>query len=338
MDERPDVLDGARPPEQTVTLFGHAAAEAFLAQSYAAGRLHHAILIEGPQGIGKASLAFRFAQHILNHPDPARAPEEIADPDPESSAYRQISAGASHNILHLARPVDVKTGKVKSAITVDEVRKAGKFFGQTSGTGNWRICIIDPADDLNRNAANAILKVLEEPPKRALFLVLSHAPGKLLPTIRSRCVTLRLDPLAPENLARALQSLPSPVSASEQVLALAEGSVSRALMLVNYGGADIAAAFDAIFDGKGAADRVAIHKLAETLSTRDRDVAYQFFVGHVLDRVQKTAVALAEAGDLNRAERFALLASALSEHFKTAEAYNLDRKQTVIHTFTLIDG
>ncbi len=147
--------------------------------------MHHAILIEGAEGIGKATLAYRFAHHVLTHPDPLVAPDQIADPDLDDPVGRQISSGASHHVLHLARPVDEKTGKAKSVITVDEVRRAGKFFGQTSGTGNWRVAIIDPADDLNRNAANAILKILEEPPKRSLFLVLSHTPGRLLPTIRS---------------------------------------------------------------------------------------------------------------------------------------------------------
>lgn len=113
--------------------------------------------------------------HVLSHPDPAEAPDRLADPDPASIVTRQLATGASHNLLHLKRPVDEKTGRAKAAITVDEVRRAGKFFGQTSGTGNWRIVIIDPADDLNRNAANAILKILEEPPRRSLFLVLTHA-------------------------------------------------------------------------------------------------------------------------------------------------------------------
>src|SRR6195952_3882032 len=188
-------------------LFGHEEAEEFLAQSYRSGKGHHAILIEGPEGIGKATLAFRFANHVLSNPDPLLAPQNIGDPDPTSVVSHAIASGASHNLLYLTRPVDEKTGKVKSAITVDEVRRAGKFFSQTSGPGNWRIVIIDPADDMNRSAANAILKLLEEPPKRALFLVLSHAPGKLLPTIRSRCLPLRMAPLDDRALGSALANL-----------------------------------------------------------------------------------------------------------------------------------
>ena len=147
-EEAHDVLDGAIPPPRNPNLFGHQAAEAFLARSYQSGKGHHAILIEGPEGIGKSTLAFRFANHVLTHPDPATAPDHMVAPDLDAPVTRQIASGASHNLLHLTRPVDAKSGKLKTAITVDEVRRAGHFFAQTSGTGNWRIVIIDPADDL----------------------------------------------------------------------------------------------------------------------------------------------------------------------------------------------
>jgi DNA polymerase-3 subunit delta' len=333
--EQPGVLEGAIPPAENTVLYGHDSAQEFLANAYRSGRMHHAILIEGPEGIGKATLAYRFACHVLAHPDPLAAPDHIADPDPDTALGRQIASGASHHLLHLARPVDEKTGKVKSVITVDEMRKAGKFFGQTSGTGNWRIAIIDPADDLNRNAANAILKILEEPPKRSLFLVLSHTPGRLLPTIRSRCLALRLQPLAAPDLDRALAHLGSPPGETDAIITLSEGSVARALLLRNYGGVEIAEAFVDIIERGSLKDREPIHKLAETLSGRDREIAYQFFTGFVIDRVQAMARDAGAAGDLVEADRLARLSVELSEHFATAAAYNLDRKQTVLHVFTL---
>lgn len=333
--EQPGVLEGAIPPAQNSALYGHDAAQSFLATAYRSGRMHHAILIEGAEGIGKATLAYRLAHHVLANPDPQTAPNHIADPDPEDPLSREIASGASHHVLHLARPVDEKTGKAKSVITVDEVRKAGKFFGQTSGTGNWRIAIIDPADDLNRNAANALLKILEEPPKRSLFLVLSHTPGRLLPTIRSRCLSLRLQPLSPPDLNRALGHLGAAPGETDSIIQLSEGSVARALLLRNYGGAEIAEAFVDIAERGSLANREPIHKLAETLSARDRDVAYQFFTELVIDRVQAMARAAGTAGDLLEADRLARLAGELTDHFATASAYNLDRKQTVLHVFTL---
>lgn len=334
--EQPGVLEGAIPPGQNTVLFGHDEAQSFLADAYRSTRMHHAILIEGPQGIGKATLAYRFARHVLANPDPATAPAKIADPDPDDPLTRQIASGASHHLLHLARPVDEKTGKMKSVITVDEVRRAGKFFGQTSGTGNWRIAIIDPADDLNRNAANAILKILEEPPKRSLFLVLSHTPGRLLPTIRSRCLSLRLQPLGAQDLNRALDHLGATPGGTQSIIELSEGSVARALLLRNYGGADIAEAFVDIIERGSLSDREPIHKLAESLSARDRDVAYQFFTELVIDRVRAMAREAGNANDLGEADRLARLSVELAEHFATAAAYNLDRKQTVLHVFSLI--
>lgn len=331
-EDRPGILDGAVHPAEQVKLFGHAAAEDFLARSYRSGKGHHAILIEGPEGIGKATLAFRFANHVLHHPEPSEAPETLADPSPASPITRQLASGASHNLLHLTRPVDEKTGKVKSAITVDEVRKAGKFFAQTSGTGNWRIVIIDPADDLNRNAANAILKILEEPPKRSLFLVLTHAPGKLLPTIRSRCLPLSLSPLSEGDLAATLDSLgaaPSGPRAGE-VLSVAHGSVSEALKLTNYGGFDIVEAFRAIVEAPGEPPRREVHKLADVLSARDSDTVFSFFCQHAGDFVTDAARAAALAGDISRADRLARLSTQLTERIAIAQGYNLDRKQTLI--------
>ncbi|KGF66916.1 DNA polymerase III subunit delta' [Hoeflea sp. BAL378] len=336
--EQPGLLEGAIPPETNTALFGHDAAQEFLATAYRSGRMHHAILIEGAEGIGKATLAFRFAHHVLTHPDPLSAPERIADPDPNDTVSRQMASGASHNVLHLSRPVDEKTGKAKSVITVDEVRRAGKFFNQTSGTGNWRIAIIDPADDLNRNAANAILKILEEPPKRSLFLVLSHTPGRLLPTIRSRCLSLRLEPLSPEDLDLALAHLGAASGRSDSIVALSEGSVARALLLRNYGGVDIAEAFVDIIERGRLGNREPIYALAETLAARDRDVAYQFFTEFAVDRVQAMARDAGASGDLAQADRLARLSVALRDHFATAAAYNLDRKQTVLHAFSLFFG
>lgn len=330
--ETPGILDGAVAPFANTKLYGHSAAESFLARSYQSGKLHHAILIEGPQGIGKATLAFRFAHHVLSHPEPETAPEVLADPDQTSMVGRQIASGASHNLLHLSRPTDEKTGKVKSFITVEEIRRAGHFFSQTSGTGNWRIVIIDPADDMNRNAANAILKVLEEPPKRSLFLVLSHAPGKLLPTIRSRCMPLKLEALGEADLSKALENLGTGVAQEQSAMlaAQAKGSVSQALKLLNYGGMDIIAAFNELLVNQGPAARRQMHKLADVLSAKDSDVIYNFFLEHLSEFLMDNARSAAMRGDLGRADRLSRLSSSIVEKLGVATAYNLDRKQSLL--------
>ncbi len=330
------VLEGAVHPAANLRLFGHDAAQSFLATAYRSGKGHHAILFEGPEGIGKATLAFRFAHHVLAHPRPEEAPMALADPDPASPAFRQVVAGASHNLLHITRPFDAKTGKFRTAITVDEVRKAGKFFSQTSGGEGWRIVIVDPADDMNRSAANAVLKMLEEPPRRSMFLVLSHAPGRLLPTIRSRCMPLVLRPLGQDDLLQALGNLgmaPAPAIA-RRLLDAAGGSVSQAIKLVNYGGLDILDAFDSLFAADGPDQRKAMHRIAEAVSARGSDALYGFFVDHAGEALAERARRAATAGELDRAFRLSTLHGALSERLSVADAYNLDRKQTVLGLLT----
>ncbi|MCR9134491.1 MAG: DNA polymerase III subunit delta' [Alphaproteobacteria bacterium] len=333
-----DILDGAVSPAENTRLFGHDTAIDFLSKAYRDGHMHHALLLEGPQGIGKATLAFRFARHVLKHPDPQDAPEEITDPDPNDPLARQITGGASHNLLHVTRPIDVKTGRAKTTITVDEVRRAGHFFSQTSGTGNWRIVVIDPADDMNRAAANAILKILEEPPKRSLFLIISHAPGKLLPTIRSRCMPLRLQPLQDDELRHGLSHLGLDTGVEpatlETVINYSDGSLSTAILLLRYGGLDIAEAVERILQDDPLRSRPAIHALADTLTARDRETAYGFFTAYLMDRIMTMAQQDAMQGNLASSDKWARLSAQLNEKLTTARIYNLDRKQTVISLFS----
>ncbi|MCY6380759.1 DNA polymerase III subunit delta' [Hoeflea prorocentri] len=334
------VLDGAIPPSQNTRLFGHEQACAFLADAYRSDHLHHAILLEGPEGIGKATLAYRFAYHLLMHEDPKTAPAALADPDLASPVIRQVAGGASHNLLHLARPLDTKTGRVKSAITVDEVRRAGHFLSQTSGSGNWRIVIVDPADDMNRSAANAILKILEEPPKKSLFLVLSHAPGKLLPTIRSRCMPLRLTPLNDQQMREGLAHLelsdhqePQIVDA---VIRHSEGSLSNAILLLRYGGLEIAEAFEQILKDGPERSQKKIHTLADSMTARDRETAYAFFTAYAANRLVSLAREAAADGDLHTAQHWASASSGLQENLAIADGYNLDRKQTILSVFSSV--
>src|SRR5262245_4553568 len=158
----------------------------------------HAWLIGGPRGIGKATLAYRMARFVFAHPDPAsvavRNAQTLALP-PDHPALRRVAAQGHSDLLALERVADEK-GKIPASIPVDLVRKTIGFFGSTAGEGGWRVCIVDSADELNPSGANAILKTLEEPPAKSLLLVVSHAPGRLLPTIRSRCRRLALRPLA----------------------------------------------------------------------------------------------------------------------------------------------
>ena len=222
-------------PRETLALFGHEAAERALLDAYKSGRIAHAWLIGGPPGIGKATLAFRFARFVLAHPDPLAAEVQAATSlaiDADHAVARRIAAQAQGDLRVLERVLNEQTGKLYTNIRVDDVRRMVSFFAGTAGEGGWRIAIVDAVDDLAREGANALLKVLEEPPARTLLLLISHSPGRELPTIRSRCRRLLLRPLEQEQVVHALAAATGR-DAEEPELAKAaaasDGSVSRAL-------------------------------------------------------------------------------------------------------------
>ncbi|SEL24778.1 DNA polymerase III subunit delta' [Jannaschia helgolandensis] len=216
-------------PRETTQLFGQSAAEAEFLDAWNTGRLHHGWLLTGANGVGKATLAWRIARFLLTDP-PAQA--DTLDAPPGHAALPRIRALSEPSLMLIRRPWDEKAKKLKTQITVDEVRRLGSFFGLSAG--GRRVVIVDPADELNPSAANAILKLLEEPPAKATLLLISHRPARLLPTIRSRCRVLRLAPLEPDALeAAVVQAGGHPAAANP----LAEGSVGAALELAD-GGAD----------------------------------------------------------------------------------------------------
>jgi DNA polymerase-3 subunit delta' len=188
-----DTLDGIPEPSENPFLFGHAEAKSMLAGSLRAGKLPHALIFAGPQGIGKATLAFHLANLLLQNLDPASV-QDIGSPDPTSAIFRQVASGAHPSVLHLTRPVNERTKGFKTVVTVDEIRKVNRFLSMTAYDGGWRVVIVDPADDMNTNAANALLKNLEEPPAKTVFVLIVHSIGSMLPTIRSRSQTIRLAP------------------------------------------------------------------------------------------------------------------------------------------------
>lgn len=335
--EQHDTLDGVPEPAETPRLIGHASAAGMIASAYRAGKLPHALIFAGPQGIGKATLAFHIAQHLLKYPDFKTAPETLAAPDPASSLFRQIATGAHPGVLHLTRPANDKTKSFKTVLTVDEIRKVSRFLSMTSHDGSYRVVIVDPADDMNTSAANALLKNLEEPPARTLFILIVHAPGSLLPTIRSRCQVVRLAPLAADELMAVLEDVePPPPDDPAARAALAEragGSARNAILLTQYGGLEIAGALDTLVTARKP-DIAGAHRLAEAVAGRDQAIQFDIFNRRALDLLSDAASEAALSGDLARAKT---LSEAWHEALNTiseAETYNLDKKQ---HALTMID-
>ena len=234
----------APEPRANPILLGHETAEATLIEALRTGRMHHAWLITGPDGVGKATLAYRFARRLL-----AGMPaEDTLALDPADKVFRRVAAG-SHADLHTVElAYDEKRKRMRTQIAVNDVREIGAFMSLTPAEGGWRVAIVDGAEELNLASANALLKVLEEPPERAVLLLVCAAPGRLLPTIRSRCRRLRLTPLEQDPMQRLLEQYLPELSAVERgrLVTLAEGSPGRALVLAEEQGVAIAGLVDSV--------------------------------------------------------------------------------------------
>jgi DNA polymerase III subunit delta' len=352
-----DRLDGFPHPRETRKLLGHAQTERELAQAFASGRMHHAWLIVGPEGIGKATLAYCLARHVLApHPerDASGSTLQIA---PKSATDRQIRALAHPGLLVLRRPYDVRSKRHAASIPVDEVRRLKAFLGLTAGDGAWRVVIVDAADELNINAANALLKSLEEPPTRALFLLVASEPSRLLPTVRSRCRRLHLAPLAgtalrlasEAALAAAARDLPSP-DRWPLLERLAEGSVRRALLLAGSGGLELYERIEAVLTALPRIDWPAAHALADQLSQSANEQRFEAFYDLLLEMLWRLVHARAlenpgapEEGlarrliPAARLPAWAALWEDIGRERADAALLNLDKRALVLGTFAKLE-
>jgi DNA polymerase-3 subunit delta' len=347
--DEPDRLPGAPHPRETAVLFGQEAAEArFLAA--AAHRLHHAWLLTGPQGAGKATLAWRIARRLV-----AGEAAPTLDMPADHAVFRQLAALASPQLFLCRRPWDDKAERLKTAITVDEVRALTGFLHLSAADGGARVAIVDAADELNTAAANALLKILEEPPQGAVLLLVSHRPAALLPTLRSRCRELRCRPLAPEPLAQAIAAAgaaPDPADAAA-LAALAGGSVGAAFELVAGDGlARYAELVELI--ATAPLDRRRMIALAEAASGRDAALRYALTLDLV--RLALTRLALAGAAGVapvseaearlharlaatpGQGRLWASLVPELVGRAAHARAVNLDPAQVILDTLLQIDA
>jgi len=364
MAEALPILDDS--PRFTADLIGHSAAEQTFLDAYNGGRMHHAWLITGPKGVGKATLAWRIAKFLcaedaaasddagglFGEALPKNLPASLAT-DPESTVVQRILAGGHGGIRIIERTVNEKTGKMRNEIPIDDVRGLTGFFQQTSAEGGWRIAIIDAADEMNTAAANALLKLLEEPPAKSILLLVAHAPGRLLPTIRSRCRTLALRPLDTGEVANVLSArYPDLDTASLQGLAaLSDGAPGRAVTLQGQGGLILYETLSGMFSSLPDLTMSAVHGLADTLAAAKNDADYRLFVMlstgwfERLVRLGASGIAGPEvvAGETAAMHRLASVAGVdrwlalwekVGQQFARADAVNLDRKQVILSFFT----
>ncbi|MFZ1814406.1 MAG: DNA polymerase III subunit delta' [Rhizobiaceae bacterium] len=342
-----DRLEGLPDPAENRVLIGHDGILDQLAGAHASGRMHHAWLITGPAGIGKATLACRFAGHLFRNPDPASSPRSYVQPPADDPVESRVARGGHPNLLHLRRGIR-DDGKFRSQLTIEEVRKTVSFFGTSAGERGYRVCIVDTADDLNRAAANALLKVLEEPPPRTIFLVLAHASSGVLPTIRSRCVKLTMRPLGQEDILSALDRLGVSKGLAHddlhEIARLSSGSVRRAIILAMQNGAGMYRKLVELVANPSSPDWGAIHLLASELAPVARNDRYQLFLQLVHDyvgrrvRAEPEPASAGQGGTLESATtselaRWVEVWEKTRRSAELANSYNLDRKQVILNFF-----
>lgn len=363
----PDCVPGFPHPRSVRHVFGQGEAEKAFLDALAHDRLHHAWLLRGPRGIGKATLAYKIARTMIAKPADdggglfgdasSVVPDNLDVPD-DCTVQSRIEAQAEPRLSVLRRTPHPNTGRMRSEIVVDDVRAVRRFLSLSAADGGWRVIIVDDADQMNRNAANALLKFLEEPPADTLFLLISHAPAGLLPTIRSRCRTLDLKPLSPYSLGRVLQALdaaPSPADAVP-LAELSGGSVGESLRLVAGDGLALYRDLIGLLRDGGRIDRAGIARMVERCAGRQNDETYR----QLLDLIKLLVARMARAAGRGAAPReaapgeqalfnrvaatpeqariWADLFANVTARTRHAVAVNLDPGQTILDTFLQLDS
>ena len=334
------------PPRKNPHLHGHEEAEQAFLEAFNSGRMAHAWLICGPHGVGKATLAYRVARFVLAGGGGAGT----LYVEPDHPVFRRVASGGHADLLTVERGFDEKKSKPRSEIIVDDVRGIGAFLSLTPAEGGWRVVVVDCADDMKRSAANAALKVLEEPSPRVLILLTCHNPGRLLATIRSRCRRLTLKPLADERLAALLAAqCPGLGGADGETLArLAEGSMGRALTLVREDGLDLHRDLLALLQGLPALDVVAVHAFGDRLARADAEQAFRVAADLLRGWLGRLVVFAAGGGKTafpgDAALMQRLVASAgldrwlevwekINRLLARVDSANLDRRQVLLNAF-----
>ncbi len=331
--EETDRIEGHKHPRENFQLVGQGDALARAARAIRSGKPPQAWLIAGPPGIGKATLAYRIARTMLKYGANADGAEDlsIAANDPVSL---QVAAASHPGLLVLKRAANPETGRMMSVLSVDEVRRLGNFFHLTSGAGGWRVAIVDTADDMNDAAANALLKALEEPPPRAMLLLLSNRPGRLLPTIRSRCQRLDLRPLPLDILQAELRELLPDMEEDEraQLAKLSGGSIGAALTLADGEGLALAEEAERLIENAANPDFTALYSLAEKIA-RQTDGLENFGVFLVEALAARIR---ARAGGNANLKRWVEVWEKLNASFARGSALHLEPRQTILSAAHMI--
>ncbi len=339
-----DRFEEAPHPRENFELFGHSGAELTLLEAYREGRLAQSWIIGGREGIGKATLAWRFARFLLAHPDPQSA--DVCEASnlfvsPDHPVARRILSMAHSDLSVLRREWNQENKRHYTEIRVDDARNVMSRFQQAAAEGGWRIAIVDCAEDLNRATANALLKLIEEPPPRSLFLFVSHRPAQILATIRSRSRLLTLSPLSEGDVAKAVAGLggewwemdPGEIRAAA---GRSGGSVRDALRLLGSDGLKLMGQIDQLLEGLPNVDWKKVLQLAENVSKRDATADYEAAQAAIYDWIGARVRVSAEQGGM-RGSQLAPYAEVWEKFARSAhetDTYNLDRRALILSLFT----
>lgn len=362
-------VDAAAPPEpvdlspkSNPDLLGHDAVEAALLADFNAGRMPHALILSGPSGIGKATLAYRIARFLFKQGGGQEA-GLFGDPEKPTSlhvsaddpVFRRVVSGGHADLVVVERELDEKKGKLKQDIAVESVRDIKNKLHSKAAEGGWRVAIVDSAEYLNATGQNALLKVLEEPPSKTLLILTTSQPGAFLPTIRSRCRMVNMDPLHPATLAKLLEKFIPTIGDGEKdaISRYAEGSIGQALQFYADGGMALYSELLKTVSTIPALDVVALHNNAEKLSREEQkyETCRAILTGwcqrlaqveargaRVTDIMPGDGVILQKLLDQFPPRHFLQTWEKMSQMFRQAEWSNLDKRQALIGAFLMMQN
>lgn len=366
----PTVGSSLKPPRQMSRWHGDPAIESQLLELAASDRMPHALIFAGPEGIGKSTMAFRLARFLLKHGHtigkagqesgglfgdelPQTLPESF-DLAPEDPVFKLVASGGHPDMLVIEREFDDKKGKMRDVVTVEQARKITPFLRRTASMGGWRLVILDDADTMNRNAQNAILKILEEPPGQSLLILIAHRTGAMIPTIRSRCRVIPFSIPDKEQFTELVRLEDSAIGAADldMLYSLSAGSVGKALAIHEIGGLEAVARIISLLSGWPDWNWPEIHRLSDSLGGRGSEQALKAFEDVMLWLAESLTKAKAR-GDhgitgfdveiLRKMlahyplEEWIKICENLRALFDTVQHANLDNRHAVLGAFSIFD-